>query len=945
MDFLKTNRRLAIIGMVCILMAFLAGNVSAQDVISIPDVQGGASDEIIVDVRMANGFTDVDAFLMTVLYDTDMLEYLSCQEGDLDPDWTMFDCFEPEPGLVNMGGFSIPPNEIPAGSDGVLVQLTFAVTCTGCVQGDTSDLVPTNLRDDLQDFDAVSGTFTFTSASTPTSTPTFTPMPNTPTPVPSFTPVPDTPTPVPTNTAVPPTNTPPATPTPVPTNTPTPYPTDTPTPPPTYTPTDTPMSTPTYTPTPPSTDAILVTNAAGCTGDEVIVHVRMANGSTGVDAFLMTVLYDTDMLEYQSCARGDLDPDWVMFDCYEPEPGLVNMGGFSLPPDEVPAGSNGVLVEMTFVVTCSGCAQGDTSWLTPTNLRDDIEGFVAESGFFIFDCLATPTPAPTNTPVPTNTPQTPGPTSTPTEPPQPTNTPTITPTPPPNDVIWIPDAQGCTGDEIIVNVNMANAFTGVDAFLMTVLYDTDMLEYQSCARGDLDPDWVMFDCYEPEPGLVNMGGFSLPPDEVPAGSNGVLVEMTFIVTCSGCAQGDTSALIPTNLRDDIEGFEAIEGVFTFDCLTTPTPEPTNTPETPAPTSTPTEPPQPTNTPTITPTPPPNDVIWIPDAQGCTDDEIIVHVRMANAFTGVDAFLMTVLYDTDMLEYQSCTRGDLEPDWVMFDCYEPEPGLVNMGGFSLPPDEVPAGSNGVLVEMTFIVTCSGCAQGDTSALIPTNLRDDIEGFEAVEGVFTFDCTATPTPTATPTGVPPTATPTEVPPTATPTEAPPTATPTSVPPTATPTSVPPTATPTSVPPTATPTGVPPTATPTGAPPTPTPTEPPSVRPLGAYLEMPTDYYSFGEICYVKTTVSNDTPDLYTEAPLFVLLDCYGIFFWWPSWSNDIDYIMIDVEPMVEREYWVVEPFIWPDVDSVASNIWFYTAMTDKKITQILGLFDSFEFGWGW
>ena len=781
MDFLKTNRRLAVIGMVCILMAFLAGNVSAQDVISIPDVQGGAGDEIIVDVRIANGFTDVDAFLMTVLYDTDMLEYLSCQEGDLDPDWTMFDCFEPEPGLVNMGGFSIPPYEIPAGSDGVLVQLTFAVTCTGCVQGDTGALVPTNLRDDLQDFDAVSGTFTFTSVSTPTSTPTYTPMPDTPTPVPTFTPVPDTPTPIPTNTAVPPTNTPPATPTPVPTNTPTPYPTDTSTPPPTYTPTqaptDTPMSTPTYTPTPPSTDAILVTNAAGCTGDEVIVHVRMANGSTGVDAFLMTVLYDTDMLEYQSCTHGDLDPDWVMFDCFEPEPGLVNMGGFSLPPDEVPAGSNGVLVKMTFVVTCSGCAQGDTS-----------------------------------------------------------------------------------------------------------------------------------------------------------------------------------ALIPTNLRDDIEGFEAIEGVFTFDCLTTPTPEPTNTPETPAPTSTPTEPPQPTNTPTITPTPPPNDVIWIPDAQGCTDDEIIVHVRMANAFTGVDAFLMTVLYDTDMLEYQSCTRGDLDPDWVMFDCFEPEPGLVNMGGFSLPPDEVPAGSNGVLVEMTFIVTCSGCAQGDTSALIPTNLRDDIEGFEAVEGVFTFDCTATPTPTATPTEVPPTATPTEVPPTATPTSEPPTATPTSEPPTATPTSEPPTATPTSepptatpteVPPTATPTSVPPTATPTGAPqtPTPTPTEPPSVRPLGAYLEMPTDYYSFGEICYVKTTVSNDTPDLYTEVPLFVLLDCYGIFFWWPSWSNDIDYIMIDVEPMIEQEYWVIEPFIWPDVDSVASNIWFYTAMTDKKITQILGLFDSFEFGWGW
>ncbi len=907
MDFGKAYRGLAVIGMLCVLMIFLSGmgNVRAQDLISVPDVQGCTDDEVVVEVRMANGVTPVDVFLMTVMFDAAMLEYQSCARGDLDPGWVMFDCFEPEPGKVNMGGFAVPPNEIPAGSDGALVKLTFTVTCAGCAQGDTSSLVPTDLRDDLIGFGTESGTFTFSCASTPTSVPTFTPVPDTPTPVSTFTPVPYTPTPSPTFTSVP-------TQSPVPTNTSTPPPTNTPMP--TQPP---PTNTPTATPTPPAGDLIMVSDVQGCTGDEIIVNVNMMNLFTEVDAFLMTLLFDPDMLEYQSCRPGNLDPGWVMFDCFEPEPGKVNMGGFSLPPDKIPTGSSGVLVELTFVVTCSGCTSGDIDMLTPTDLRDDIAGFVPGAGRFMFHCDTTPTQVP------------------------PTNTPTPTPTPPTGDVITVSRAQGCTDDEITVRVNMTNTYTEVDAFLMTVLFDPDMLEYQSCSRGDLDPGWVMFDCFQPDPGVVNIGGFSLPPNSIPAGSNGVLVEMTFIVTCSGCAQGDTSALTPTDLRDDIAAFSALGGVFTFDCLTTPTPNPTNTPETPVPTSTS------TNTPTITPTPPPNDVIWIPDAQGCTDDEIIVHVRMANAFTEVDAFLMTVMYDTAMLEYQSCARGDLDPNWVMFDCFEPEPGVVNMGGFSLPPNAVPVGSNGVLVELTFIVTCSGCVQGDTSALIPTNLRDDIEAFEAEEGVFTFDCTATPTPetpepTVTPTQTPPPE-PTDTP-SPTPTEAPPTATPTEAPPTATPTGMPPTATPTGVPPTATPTGVPPTVTPTPEPETPTPTATPLIRPLGAYLEMPKDYYNFGEVCYVKTTVANDTAESYKDVPLFVLLDCYGIFFWWPSWSNDIDYILIDIEPMVEEDYWVVEPFVWPDIDSVASNIWFYTAMTDKNITKIFGLFDSFEFAWG-
>lgn len=162
--------------------------------------------------------------------------------------------------------------------------------------------------------------------------------------------------------------------------------------------------------------------------------------------------------------------------------------------------------------------------------------------------------------------------------------PTSTPTPPDMDTIFIPDVQGCTGDTIVVEVRMANPETEVDAFLMTVFYEAEMLTYLSCSAGDLDPGWEMFDCFEPSPGHVNMGGFSIPPVAVPTNSNGVLVEMLFEVTCFDCDQGDASALIATNLYDDIVGFSPFDGVFTFVCPT-PTPIPTETP-TPTPTDTP-----------------------------------------------------------------------------------------------------------------------------------------------------------------------------------------------------------------------------------------------------------------------------------------------------------------------------------------------------------------------
>ncbi len=184
-----------------------------------------------------------------------------------------------------------------------------------------------------------------------------------------------------------------------------------------------------------------------------------------------------------------------------------------------------------------------------------------------------------------------GPTPTPVEPTMtPTTGPTATPTEQPPDIIWVGNYSGCTGDTLEVMVMMANDTVAVDAFTMHLLFDNTMLAYNSCIAGDLDPGWTLFDCNEANPGDVTIAGFSLPPDEIPAGSEGVLAVLNFTVTCGSCMEGDSSALSLFNFRDDIIDFSAMDGLFTFTCTT---PTPTVVP--------------PTNTPTATPVPP----TWTP----------------------------------------------------------------------------------------------------------------------------------------------------------------------------------------------------------------------------------------------------------------------------------------------------------------------------------------------
>ena len=208
-------------------------------------------------------------------------------------------------------------------------------------------------------------------------------------------------------------------------------------------------------------------------------------------------------------------------------------------------------------------------------------------------------------------------------------------------------------------------------------------------------------------------------------------------------------------------------------------------------------------------------------------------------------------------------------------------------------------------------------------------------------------ATPTPTYTPTPSP-TRTPT-MSPTQTPTRTP-TASPTSVTPTATPTHTPtpsPTRTPTPVIPTntpETPTETPVTPTDTPVEPTDTPELPtatPECSTLGCTVYMPSNDFGTGDPCFCLVHVCNTDAVTYTDIPVFVILDVYGMYFFAPSFGP-FDYYDDPIAPGLTT-ITVLPEFNWPAGAGTATNIIWYAAMTNPSITELFGNLGSFTFGW--
>lgn len=122
------------------------------------------------------------------------------------------------------------------------------------------------------------------------------------------------------------------------------------------------------------------------------------------------------------------------------------------------------------------------------------------------------------------------------------------------------------------------------------------------------------------------------------------------------------------------------------------------------------------------------------------------------------------------------------------------------------------------------------------------------------------------------------------------------------------------------------------------------------LGVELVMPAQSFAPGDLCYLLAILSNPLQPL-VEQPVAVVLDVYSSYFFGPSWalydpptSYETDFYRVSI-PTGQTILEVLPLFIWPDTGAdVVDNLYFYGGILSADLTEILGIFDSVEFGFG-
>jgi hypothetical protein len=130
---------------------------------------------------------------------------------------------------------------------------------------------------------------------------------------------------------------------------------------------------------------------------------------------------------------------------------------------------------------------------------------------------------------------------------------------------------------------------------------------------------------------------------------------------------------------------------------------------------------------------------------------------------------------------------------------------------------------------------------------------------------------------------------------------------------------------------------TPVPTSTPPTPTPGAPN----LSIDLQLSQDMFQAGDPFILMAVLTNHGAGNH-ETDMYVILDVYGNYWFYPSWSQTIDKFR---QPFWHKAQYVryILDFIWPEVDSTADGIRFWGAITAPNNVEIIYSTDMVEFGY--
>jgi hypothetical protein len=124
------------------------------------------------------------------------------------------------------------------------------------------------------------------------------------------------------------------------------------------------------------------------------------------------------------------------------------------------------------------------------------------------------------------------------------------------------------------------------------------------------------------------------------------------------------------------------------------------------------------------------------------------------------------------------------------------------------------------------------------------------------------------------------------------------------------------------------------------TPTPQPDPE---LGLNIILSQLCFEPGDSFILQIYLYNEPGTFYQDIPLFVMIDLYGQYNWWPGWTEEIQYRLIDFDSTGDMVN--ILNFVWPDNAGTGSNVRIHAALTDPEITQLLSedSYDSQAFAW--
>ncbi len=137
--------------------------------------------------------------------------------------------------------------------------------------------------------------------------------------------------------------------------------------------------------------------------------------------------------------------------------------------------------------------------------------------------------------------------------------------------------------------------------------------------------------------------------------------------------------------------------------------------------------------------------------------------------------------------------------------------------------------------------------------------------------------------------------------------------------------------------------PTPTPNPNTPTPTPTGGPSCDPtLEIYFEGhdAADCFRAGDMFEPMFNITNECMNART-IDLYIALEVAGYYYFWPTWTQDIDHAQVDLQPEEQRIEAFIDAFPWPSGVGAFSGLHFYAVMTVPETFDLVGELAMLEF----